>query len=328
MKLLKTLVIFLFLSIFAIANDRNENIEIMKNLYEKVILVDIDKSLYALENIRKHIEKKEVKRSKEEFKKLIKAWKSVESFYILGDLNEDFIDTPRLIDIYHNGNEDITKQLDRAILSEDELRIVLFKNSLKSINALEYILYEKDIKQKKINDIALAITNRIYKHIEDIKQEYLLQKTEFIKNIKKANALVINTLIQSSYKLKEWRIGNVIGLSKKYEGSFDNRRAEYYLSKNSAFAIEAILHTYKNILDNPEYKEFGDYIVNFTDGKQISKLRSSLKNSLKLVKEIKNDDFSNAKELFEEVNKIHVILFVEMVEELSINAKILDADGD
>ncbi len=328
MKLLKTLVIFLFLSIFAIANDRNENIEIMKNLYEKVILVDIDKSLYALENIRKHIEKKEVKRSKKEFKKLIKAWKSVESFYILGDLNEDFIDTPRLIDIYHNGNEDITKQLDRAILSEDELRIVLFKNSLKSINALEYILYEKDIKQKKINDIALAITNRIYKHIEDIKQEYLLQKTEFIKNIKKANALVINTLIQSSYKLKEWRIGNVIGLSKKYEGSFDNRRAEYYLSKNSAFAIEAILHTYKNILDNPEYKEFGDYIVNFTDGKQISKLRSSLKNSLKLVKEIKNDDFSNAKELFEEVNKIHVILFVEMVEELSINAKILDADGD
>ncbi len=328
MKLLKTLVIFLFLSIFAIANDRNENIEIMKNLYEKVILVDIDKSLYALENIRKHIEKKEVKRSKKEFKKLIKAWKSVESFYILGDLNEDFIDTPRLIDIYHNGNEDITKQLDRAILSEDELRIVLFKNSLKSINALEYILYEKDIKQKKINDIALAITNRIYKHIEDIKQEYLLQKTEFIKNIKKANALVINTLIQSSYKLKEWRIGDVIGLSKKYEGSFDNRRAEYYLSKNSAFAIEAILHTYKNILDNPEYKEFGDYIVNFTDGKQISKLRSSLKNSLKLVKEIKNDDFSNAKELFEEVNKIHVILFVEMVEELSINAKILDADGD
>ncbi len=328
MKLLKTLVIFLFLSIFAIANDRNENIEIMKNLYEKVILVDIDKSLYALENIRKHIEKKEVKRSKEEFKKLIKAWKSVESFYILGDLNEDFIDTPRLIDIYHNGNEDITKQLDRAILSEDELKIVLFKNSLKSINALEYILYEKDIKQKKINDIALAITNRIYKHIEDIKQEYLLQKTEFIKNIKKANALVINTLIQSSYKLKEWRIGDVIGLSKKYEGSFDNRRAEYYLSKNSAFAIEAILHTYKNILDNPEYKEFGDYIVNFTDGKQISKLRSSLKNSLKLVKEIKNDDFSNAKELFEEINKIHVILFVEMVEELSINAKILDADGD
>lgn len=328
MRIFKVLVIFLSLSIFAIADDKAENIEVLNNLYEKVILKDVERTQKSLDAIKVAVKEKNIANSKKGFEELVKSWKSVESFYILGDLNEDFIDTPRLIDIYHNGNEDITKQLDRAIKSTDELRIALFKNSLKSINALEYILYSKDIKQERVNSIALEIVKRMSMHVNDIKNEYLAQKNDFTKNLKKANAIVINAIIQNSYKLKEWRIGDVIGLSKKYEGSFDNRRAEYYRSKNSALAIEAVLHTYEDVLDNPEYNEFGDYLIKLTDGKQMKELRASLKKAIKLVKEIKNDDFKDAKELFNEVNKIHVILFVEMVEDLSINAKILDADGD
>lgn len=328
MRIFKALVIFLSLSIFAIADDKAENIEVLNNLYEKVILKDVERTQKSLDAIKVAVKEKNIANSKKGFEELVKSWKSVESFYILGDLNEDFIDTPRLIDIYHNGNEDITKQLDRAIKSTDELRIALFKNSLKSINALEYILYSKDIKQERVNSIALEIVKRMSMHVNDIKNEYLAQKNDFTKNLKKANAIVINAIIQNSYKLKEWRIGDVIGLSKKYEGSFDNRRAEYYRSKNSALAIEAVLHTYEDVLDNPEYNEFGDYLIKLTDGKQMKELRASLKKAIKLVKEIKNDDFKDAKELFNEVNKIHVILFVEMVEDLSINAKILDADGD
>ena len=328
MRIFKTLIVFLFLSVFASANDKNENIKVLNNLYEKVILKDINKTLSSLEVIKTAVEKQNIQESKKGFRQLVKSWKSVETFYILGDLNEDFIDIPRLIDIYHNGNEDIKKQLDRAIKSKDELRIALFKNSLKSINALEYILYSKDIKKQRVNDIALVIVKRITSHIKDIKAEYLAQKKNFIENLQKANSIIINAIIQNSYKLKEWRIGDVIGLSKKYEGSFDNRRAEYYISKNSALAIEAILHTYENILDNPKYYEFGDYLVKLTDGVQMKELRTSLKKSIKLVKEIKNDDFKKAQTLFDEINKIHVILFIEMVEDLSINAKILDADGD
>lgn len=63
----------------------------------------------------------------------------------------------------------------------------------------------------------------------------------------------------------------------------------------------------------------------------MNRLRVALDKSLLLVKKIKNDDFTNnpaAKELYENINTIHVVLFVEMLEELSINAKILDADGD
>jgi hypothetical protein len=208
------------------------------------------------------------------------------------------------------------------------MRVALFKNSLKSINALEYILFSKDIKNVRENEIALTILNRIKTHLKYIKDEYIAQKENFLKNLKKANAVTINAIIQNTYKLKEWRVGDVIGLTKKYEGKPDNKRAEYYLSKNSANAIEAVLNTYKNVLDNESFEDYGDYLIKLTNGKEMKKLRIALTKSLELVKEIKNDDFSNTKELYENINVIHVVLFVEMLEELSINAKILDADGD
>jgi predicted lipoprotein len=310
------------------ANDERENKEILNTLYEKVIIKDINSALKDIKSLKQAVTKKDIKKSKEDFAKLVNSWKSVETFYLLGDINEDFIDTPRYIDIFHNGNEDITEQLDRAIKSKDELRIVLFKNSLKSINALEYMLFVKDIKNTRENKITLTILNKITSHLADIKDEYIAKKQNYLKDLKKANALTINAIIQNTYKLKEWRVGDVAGFTKKYEDDPDNKRAEYFLSKNSANAIQAVLNTYKNVLDNKAFIDYGDYLIRLTDGKEMKKLRDSLNKSLLLVKEIKNDDFSNARELYENINTIHVVLFVEMLEELSINAKILDADGD
>ena len=331
MKVIKNLLIVGMLCItttFANVNDEKENKEILNTLYEKVIIADVKRAVKDIKSLKETVVKKDERKSKEEFSKLVNSWKSVETFYILGDINEDFIDTPRYIDIFHNGNEDIREQLDRAIKSKDEIRVVLFKNSLKSINALEYMLFSKDIKNIRENKITITILDRIISHLNDIKDEYILQKAKFLSDLKKANAVTINAIIQNTYKLKEWRVGDIAGFTKKYEDNPDNKRAEYFLSKNSSNAIEAVLNTYKNILDNKEFTDYGDYLIRLTDGKEMKRLRESLNKSLELVKQIKNDDFSNAKELYENINTIHVVLFVEMLEELSINAKILDADGD
>lgn len=231
---------------FACASESRTNEEVLSLIYENVVLKDIQKAIDDLNSVEKSLEKKDRKSSYENFSKFVSSWKSVEAFYILGDLNEDFIDTPRLIDIFHNSNEDIKEQLDRAILSSDEPKIALFKNSLKSINALEYLIFEKDIKDKRVNEIALEIVKRIDLHLKDIQNEYLTQKANFVKNIKKSNSIVINSIIQTTYKLKEWRVGDVIGLTKKYEEKPDNKRAEYYISKNSANAVESILLTIKH----------------------------------------------------------------------------------
>lgn len=124
------------------------------------------------------------------------------------------------------------------------------------------------------------------------------------------------------------KVGDVIGLTKKYEEKPDNKRAEYYISKNSANAVESILLTIKALLNDDKQFDFGDYLVSMTNGKQMKTLRDSLQVAIKETSNIKNDDFSKSQKLYENINKVHVILFVEMIEELSINAKILDADGD
>lgn len=238
----------MLLNLFAFADDTQQNKQVLKNIYDNVILKDIKKAVNDSKILEVSIKEKDIQKTKLAFTNLIKSWKSVEAFYILGDINEDYIDTPRYIDIFHNGNEDITEQLDRAINSSDSIRIVLFKNSLKSINALEYILYAKDIKNERVNQIALTINSKIKSYLEEIQEQYISSEEYFLSNLKKANSFVINALIQNTYKLKEWRIGDVMGATKKYEGKPDNKRAEYFLSKNSANAIESILLTYKKIL--------------------------------------------------------------------------------
>lgn len=193
---------------------------------------------------------------------------------------------------------------------------------------MEYVIFEKDIKDKRVNELALEISRKISSHLNDIQEEYKVQKENFIKSVKKSNAIVINSIIQTTYKLKEWRVGDVMGLTKKYEEKPDNKRAEYFISKNSANAIKSILLTIKSLLADEKRYDFGDYLVNMTNGKQMKSLRNSLQEAINKVSKIKNDNFLESQELYEDINKVHVILFVEMIEELSINAKILDADGD
>ena len=328
MKIFKILVFLSLFSNLLFAQINSSDKEILENLYNEVILINSKKALNDVKILSKKIDEKNSNEIKLAFKELIKSWKSIEAFYLLGEIDEDYIDIPRLIDIFHNGNEDIKKQLDLALNSKDDVKTVLFKNSLKSINALEYIIFTKDLKDERANLFAKTITNRIQNHLKDINDSYIEKKDDFLSNIKKANSIVINSLIQNSYKLLEWRVGDVSGLTKKYENKADNKRSEYYISKSSVLAIKSILKTYKNILNNPNFKDYGDYLFSMTDGKEMKRLLISLDKSLKIVSSIKNDNLENQKELYKEINKIHVILFVDMIEDLQINAKILDADGD
>ncbi|RXJ88721.1 hypothetical protein CRV01_08830 [Arcobacter sp. CECT 8983] len=327
MKILKiVLTILCLVTISNAAVDKNK--KALNNIYEQVILKDSQKVLEDIKALEKEITNKNIENAKKEFKNLVTSWKSVQSVYILGDLNEDYIDTPRLIDIYHHGNEDIKIQLDRAIKSNDEPRIALFKNSLKSINALEYVLYKKDIKNKRVNELTLTIVKRIKSYLEDINNEYKALHKTFLSDLKKANGILINRLIQNTYKLKEWRVGDILGTSKKYKDNFDNKRGEYFISKNSSLAIAAILNTYKNIFNSENYYDYGDYLKDLTHNKQVDVLRDSITKAISLNDKIKDDDFKDAKELYEVTNTIHVVLFLDLIEELSINAKIIDADGD
>ncbi|MFA6195761.1 MAG: imelysin family protein [Sulfurimonas sp.] len=302
--------------------------ESLNSIYENILLKNSKNSVQTLQTLQMQIEQNKFDTAKEEFKKLVLEWKSIETIYVLGELEDAFLDMPRYIDIFHQGNENIQTQLDLILVSKEDLRESLYKNSHKTINALEYILFTKDLKNERAKEMAQRIAKKIEENLGEISKGYLKSKTLFVNNEQKANSILLNALIESAYKLKEWRVGDTAGLSRKFKESADNQRGEYFISKSSTLAIEAILKTHLALLEKQEYKNFGTLINSYGAKKELEESLGYIKSSLAYLKEIKNDDFSNAKDLYNSLKKLHNSYYITLITKLKIKSKILDADGD
>jgi predicted lipoprotein len=262
------------------------------------------------------------------FTNFIKSWKKVEAIYFAGEFDENYLDTPRYMDVFNNLKEDLNSQMKRVIESTDPVNVALFKNSFKSVNALEYVLYnDKDI-SKREKELSIAILDSLISHLEGIQDVYKEYLTVKPKDIKWENALIINTLIGSSYRLKEWRVGNPSGLSSKFKNDAKNERAEYFLSKNSFSAIEAILEAQRQIVETKDYYNFVNVAKEKNAQKDIALALTKIDEAKVNLAKLKNDDFSNANELFKNVKDLHNIYYLSLIEQLGLSPKVLDADGD
>jgi predicted lipoprotein len=262
------------------------------------------------------------------FTNFIKSWKKVEAIYFAGEFDENYLDTPRYMDVFNNLKEDLNSQMKRVIESNDPVNVALFKNSFKSVNALEYVLYnDKDI-SKREKELSIAILDSLISHLEGIQDVYKEYLTVKPKDIKWENALIINTLIGSSYRLKEWRVGNPSGLSSKFKNDAKNERAEYFLSKNSFSAIEAILEAQRQIVETKDYYNFVNVAKEKNAQKDIALALTKIDEAKANLAKLKNDDFSNANELFKNVKDLHNIYYLSLIEQLGLSPKVLDADGD
>jgi len=300
----------------------------LTSIFENILLKNSKQSVLDIQNVRQNIEKDDEKEIYRSFKNFVKSWKSVDSFYILGDLDDNYLDTPRYIDTFHQGNEDIKKQLNLIIQENEDLSISLYKNSHKTINALEYILFTQDLTNPRVKDIALLITEKLEENLEEIYNGYLENRGTFLKDEVTANAMMLNSLIENSYKLKEWRVGDPSGLSRKYKGNPSNERAEYSISKNSIVAIKSILNTHLLVLDIQKFQNFGSMIRSYSVNDELNDAVKYLKSSLENTSMVKNDDFSNSKKLYKSLKKLHATYYISLIGKLKVTAKILDADGD
>ena len=311
--------------LFASSLVANESLE---SIYQNILLNNSKQSITDIQMIQKDLKSDAEMKVKRDFGNFVKSWKSVDGFYILGDLSDDYLDTPRYIDTFHQGNEDIKKQLDLIIASKEDLSISLYKNSHKTINALEYILFTKDLSNKRIKNIALLITEKLEQNLQEIYDGYIANKKKFLKDEITANAMMLNSLIENSYKLKEWRVGDPAGLSRKFKGKIDNTKGEYFLSKDSLEAVKSILKTHLQVLGQQEYKNFGTMITSYDVKDELKDAVKYLKASVKNANNIHNDDFSQAKDLYKSLKKLHATYYISLIGKLKITAKILDADGD
>ncbi|SMN11764.1 FIG00387820: hypothetical protein [uncultured Candidatus Thioglobus sp.] len=304
-----------------------------KAFFNQVIISNVNDAIQTSEKMIKNINQGNqgnIKNAQATFAQLVNTWKKVESTYVLGDLNEDYLDTPRYIDIFHGNNEDIKQQLDLIINTTDDLSYALYKNSHKTINALEYVLFTQDISNKRVGNMALIMAKSINQYLRKILLGYQQNKSKFLKSEQFASAVLLNTLVADTYKLKEWRIGDVLGLSKKYLGKADAHRAEYTISNNSMNAIRSILVAHKQVIDANGYKDFGDVAREFGANKQINIAIQRLNHSIQLANNMTDANFvgSKGEALYVAVSQLMQSYYISLMDRLGFVSKVLDADGD
>lgn len=311
----KVLFLVLLFSTMVFANEK-----ILVNIIKNVSIPNVENAINDAKILQKEA-------NAQNFTNFVKSWKKVEALYFAGDIDENYADIPRYIDVYNNLKEDLNAQMKKAIESKDEPKVALFKNSFKTINALEYVLFKDADISKREKDLSIVILDSIIVNLQNINKvykNYLLAP----KDEKWENALVINTLISSSYRLKEWRIGNASGNASKFKNDPKNERAEYFLSQNSFVAIDAILEAHRQIVEKHSYYDFAAFALDKGAAIQLLEVIDKLKQMQEELKALPKDDFTKANNLFTLAKELHNAYYVSLIAQLSITGKILDADGD
>lgn len=268
----------------------------------------------------------------EHFKDLALNWKKVEATYIAGDFDVHVIDTPRYIDIFHIGNENIHEQMQKVLSSHSKPEVALFKNSYKTINALEVVLYQDEHLNQRDLHIAHAISQHICQHLDTIKRTYQHKRADYLNQPKLSLSKIINTLANQSHFLKEWRIADVAGLSKKYQNNPDKKRAEFYLSGLSVNAIDAILQAQSELIDQQDYSNLVDITQLYHAQKPLHDNQKLLKDARHQIQHLTIDELTmdnhKSTQLYDTIHQLQIGYYQHLIHALPIQPVILEADGD
>ena len=113
----KIFLILLFLTGVLFANET-----IFQSVIKNVALKDTQSAINSAKKLQKEL-------NDENFTKFLKDWKRVEANYLAGEINSDYLDTPRYIDVFNNLKEDLNSQMQRVIDGNSDVKKALFKNS-------------------------------------------------------------------------------------------------------------------------------------------------------------------------------------------------------
>lgn len=308
-------------------------------------LNNLESSLKAYEN---NLTVSDVVDLQNSFTSIVQKWKAVEVTYVAGDYDSALIDTPRLIEFFIKAskNQDIPAEVQDALEDTGNIKTALFKNTSKSMQALEYLIFDK----QKSPDALVGLMNKNEKRrIEALKvvvenllihantiSDFYSNDTQFIAEQTDALNALVNALVQSTFDLREKRIGEQAGFVIATKDNPDATAIEYYNSQNSMTAIKAILEAHKQIMGASSFENLGSFSSSNGASNIVTQIRANIDNSLALANEIGNLETAiNAdpinpklKALYDELQVLENNYFSSLINSLDLTAKIIDADGD
>lgn len=268
--------------------------------------------------------------SRTAFLAYLPAWKKVESVYMLGNLDETYTDLPRYLDYFHVGNEDVPAQLDAIFASEGDLETQLFKNSQKSVNAIEYTLFgdgadAEDIRRTRALQLMVAAQKT---HLSTILSAYENDEL-FVSRGSDSVSDLINVLIDSAYKLKEWRLGDPAGFTVKYKDDPDASRLEYPYSRTSLAAIRAILEAHKTVMEQGLLTLAEQGSAAAEGAESLLRIEEALAACDNLQGSLADNlEGADIQLLYTAVDNLYDSYYLSLINALNFSAKIIEADGD
>lgn len=305
--------------------------EILASIYTQIIQANVEQTVKQCSRLQTGLaEQAKLEDIKTDFAAMLSQWKKVQAQYVLADLSDEAIDLPRFIDVFHVGNEDLNKQLKRAISSKSKPETALFKHSQKTINALEFVVFNDSNFTDRERALSQVINQNLCQRFKSIQQLYEQHLQDFLEDENKATALLLNILIDSSYKLREWRVGDALGLSRKYKDEPDITRFEYTQSQLSVMGINAILEAHSELMLEANRLNFADLIRKMGAQEALTEGQTHLAKANSLMQNISTSKqmMEQGEPVFVALDKLHTSYYSSLVKSMDVVAKILEADGD
>jgi len=327
----------------------------LASLQKNVFLNDAESLLSSITSLKTKVEsfdanltESDTTQMQSSFKTLMQAWKNVQNAYVAADYDNAMIDIPQLFDYYHTGKKlDIPADIDNTLASNGNIEDALFKNSSKGINALEYLIFGHTQSITELTNL-MNIDNRrrvdalevVTKNLETLSEkiaDFYKTDTKFVANSQDASNAMVNVLIDSSFKLKEWRIGEPTGIALKFKDSPDPARLEYAKSRLSKEAIRAILLTHQNIMGKQSYANFGSFASDNGAGSVVTDIQIKIDDALEIVNGFNKplEDLITTTSYDPQLDNLYAIIkelqelyFTSLIQALDLTAEIIEADGD
>lgn len=329
--------------------------EVIASLQKNVLLADAEQLLTDANSFDTKLQAFEANSTvekldslKETFETMMKSWKSVQSTYVIKDYDRDLYDNPQLIDFYRTGKKlDVASDLDRALSRDNAIINYMRKSSNISITGLEYLLYGHRIssadmiplmKQKsnrRIEAMKLVIAN--LKSLFEPIVDFYKTDTKFVSDVKEASNSLANVLIDVTYRLREFRVGEPAGLVVKFKDEPNPERFEYYKSGLSTEAIKTILEAQNKIMGSQSYANFGTLATSNGASAVVTKINGLLGEAMSIVNGLDKpiEEYVTTtgydpkiKKLYDILTELQGVYYESLIEALSLTAKIIEADGD
>ncbi len=282
------------------------------------------------------------------FTELIKAWKKVEAIYVAPDYDSNLRTMPIGIDFFNLGkNLDVATNINSVLNLAGALDASTLKNSSKTLTGLEYMIFGN---QDTIVQMRTLINKNSRKRIDAMKaaMSKISSNIVLIRNFYKNDLvfktvleddlnILVNTLIQTTFNLRELRIGEAAGFINKTKDDPLASRLEYYRSKKSLEAIQAILEAHQEIMGLQSFENFGSFAATKGADASVVKIRENIINALNIVNDFASpiQDFiapanvdAKVKRLYDEITDLQKNYRESLISSLNLTADVIEADGD